>query len=107
MTDHSKHRANHFSFQAELPRVKQTLAHCRTIFPNVRYASAHVPSYPCGQIGFVIGSLEAGIDLSVPRHVLTNGQIDGMNLRYYTPRIHRAAFDLPRFFEKEIVSIIA
>lgn len=94
------------SFQAELPRVKQTLEHCRTIFPTVRYASAHVPSYPCGQIGFVIGSLENEIDLSVPRHVLTNQEIDAMELRYYTPRTHRAAFDLPRYFEREIASIV-
>lgn len=86
--------------------MKKTLEHCRKVFPTVRYASAHVPSYPCGQIGFVIGSLETGVDLSVPRHVLTDEQVDGMDLRYYSPRTHRAAFDLPRYFEKEIAPII-
>ena len=37
--------------------VKKIMDNCRMHFQSVSYAVTTVPSYPCGQIGFVIGSL--------------------------------------------------
>lgn len=44
---------------ANLDHVKQTLHHCKTVFPVASYAIASVPTYPTGQIGFVLGSTNA------------------------------------------------
>lgn len=42
---------------ANLNHVSQTLNHCRAIYPSAAYGVAAVPTYPTGQIGFVLGSL--------------------------------------------------
>lgn len=94
------------TFWADLKHVKQTLKYCKKQFATVSYASIFVSTYPNGQIGFVIGSKENGLDMSKPRHVLSNDQVDNLNLKYYTPRTHRAAFDLPRFVELELKDIL-
>lgn len=41
-------------------------------------------------------------DLIEPKKTFTNCEIDAMEMRYYTTAIHRAAFVLPRFIEKEL-----
>lgn len=88
------------TFWTDIKHVRETLDHCRAQFPVTGYASALVPTYPCGQIGFVIGSLDADSTLSSPRVVFTDDEVDAMGLRYYTSATHRAAFVLPRFAEK-------
>jgi len=40
-------------------QVKDTLQHCRNVFPVAAYAVTSVPTYPTGQIGFVLGSLNS------------------------------------------------
>lgn len=44
---------------ANLDHVTQTLNHCRAVYPVTAYGIAAVPTYPTGQIGFVLGSLDA------------------------------------------------
>lgn len=41
-------------------------------------------------------------NLSEPLKTFTNSEIDDMGMRYYSTDIHRAAFVLPRFIEKEL-----
>lgn len=41
-------------------------------------------------------------DLTEPQKTFTNCEIDALEMRYYTTAIHRAAFVLPRFIEKEL-----
>lgn len=43
---------------ANSEHVAQTLSHCQATFPAAAYACAAVPTYPTGQIGFVLGSLD-------------------------------------------------
>jgi len=87
----------------DIEYVKSTMAHCHKYFPTVRYAVTAVPSYPCGQIGFIIGSTEKNDDLKVPKKVFSDQQLDAMNMRYYSAETHRAAFDgLPRYVAKEL-----
>lgn len=41
-----------------LLQVKNTFEHCKAAFPVATYAVTAVPTYPTGQIGFIIGSLD-------------------------------------------------
>ncbi|XP_045768973.1 spermidine synthase [Maniola jurtina] len=82
--------------------VKNTLRFCKNQFPVAAYASTSVPTYPCGQIGFVIGSLDANVDLKNPVSRFTLEQIKNMDLKYYNTDIHKAAFALPAFVSYEI-----
>lgn len=42
---------------SNIDTVAECLDHCRSIFPTAAFAVASVPTYPTGQIGFVMGSL--------------------------------------------------
>ena len=39
-----------------LDLIREVLDNCRTLFPVSTYAYVTIPSYPCGQIGFVLSS---------------------------------------------------
>jgi len=76
------------------------------LFNTVEYASTAIPTYPCGQIGFLICSL-GGSSKALRRTMeagMTKKDID--SLQYYHPEIHPASFVLPKFahkiFEKEV-----
>ncbi|XP_015186934.1 PREDICTED: spermidine synthase [Polistes dominula] len=85
-----------------LDHVVQTLKHCKSAFPVVDYCIASVPSYPTGQIGFVLGGLGTEMNFKVPTRIFEEEQLDEMNLRYYNSEIHKSAFVLPRFVEKSL-----
>lgn len=91
------------TFWTDLEHVKETMKHCRQQFPTVGYAVTSVPSYPCGSIGLVIGSLDANADLKTPKRVFTEQELDGMNLKYYSAETHRGAFEsIPRSVVKQL-----
>lgn len=91
------------SFWTDVDHVKSTLDHCRKQFTTVGYAVTSVPSYPCGQIGFVIGSLNPSIDLKKPHWTFTDTELDSMNVKYYSAENHQAAFDsIPRSIAKQL-----
>jgi spermidine synthase len=68
------------------------------IFPLVSYYFTLVPTYPSGIIGFLFNSLkwDPQKNLSVERAERLN------DLKYYSSRIHKAAFTLPQFGEQLI-----
>lgn len=69
------------------------------LFTTVEYAYCTIPSYPSGQIGFIIAS-KGGKGCQVPtRSPEANVQKE---LRYYTPDIHKASFVLPAFAQRAI-----
>ncbi|KAH8308628.1 hypothetical protein KR044_009062 [Drosophila immigrans] len=88
------------SFWLDFDYVKKTMEGCKLHFAKVAYAVTSVPSYPCGHIGFIIGSLDAKRCLSDPVKKFDTTEIDSLNLKYYTSQIHSAAFTLPRWVEK-------
>lgn len=91
------------TFWTDIECCKSTMKHCNKYFPTVRYAVTAVPSYPCGQIGFIIGSTEKNDDLKMPKKVFNDQQLDAMKMRYYSAETHRAAFEgLPRHVVKEM-----
>ena len=73
-----------------LPTIRQLVETTRPFFPVVEYAFATVPTYPSGQIGFLVASKEAGDDLKTPLRAVSD-------TRYDDAEVHRAAFVLPRF----------
>jgi spermidine synthase len=68
-------------------------------FTNVGYAYTTLPTYPCGQIGFILATKDRG-----PCNVPVRKPSDEVQkeLRYYTPEIHEASFILPAFAKRAI-----
>lgn len=60
------------------------------IFQTTEYAYTTIPTYPSGQIGFMVCAKAPGRDLRTPVREVKN-------TRYYSKDIHRAAFILPEF----------
>lgn len=89
------------SYWTDLKHVKHTLDNCRVHFPVAEYCVTSVPSYPCGQIGFVFGCLDKTTDLKVPKKVFNDAELDNLGMRYYSEETHRAAFEgIPRHVQK-------
>lgn len=81
----------------DLDITKSLVDMCRDKFANVAYASINVPSYPFGQIGFVLASKDIPRQfnrpiLSHPFRMETLGQC-----KYYNEAIHTGSFALPTF----------
>ena len=86
-----------------LPLIKKVMGDAAELFPTVEYAFASVPTYPSGQIGFILGR-KAGTALSAllgGGAALCQGRTVpaamAAELRYYSEAIHRASFVLPKF----------
>jgi len=85
----------HISTQSEcqwlhLPLVASLLESTRELFAVSEYAFTTIPTYPSGQIGFMVCSKEQGRDVTTPVRKVPNTQ-------YYSEKVHRAAFVLPEF----------
>ncbi|KAF9804524.1 hypothetical protein IEO21_09348 [Rhodonia placenta] len=85
----------HISTQAEclwlhLPLINELRTMTRGLFPVAEYAYTTIPTYPSGQIGFVVCSKEPGRDVKAPLRAVTP-------TRYYNAEVHKAAFVLPEF----------
>ncbi|KAH0547208.1 spermidine synthase [Cotesia glomerata] len=87
-------------------QVEKTLEHCKSVFPAASYAYTSVPTYPTGQIGFVMGSLNPNTKFGEPVKVFTENELDEMKLKYYDDKIHRSSFVLPRFAAKAIKNLV-
>lgn len=60
------------------------------IFQTTEYAFTTIPTYPSGQIGFMVCAKAPGRDLRTP--------VRGVkNTKYYNKDVHKAAFILPEF----------
>ena len=51
---------------ANMDIVLDTYKHCQNTFKKTAYGCASVPTYPTGQIGFVLGSLSQVRALNIP-----------------------------------------
>ena len=47
-----------------LDLIQTTLTNVRNIFETASYAYTTIPTYPSGQIGFIVGAKDADVDLS-------------------------------------------
>lgn len=65
----------------------------KEVFPIVRVYAANIPTYPSGMWTFTMGSKKYD-PLEVDER-----SIDEIDTKYYTPRLHKSAFVLPKFVE--------
>lgn len=74
-------------------------------FASAEYASMQVPTYPCGQIGAFIAR-KAFTDASKMSSCRSPAREPSaeMNLQYYTPDMHTAAFALPAFLVRRLAA---
>ncbi|XP_054720990.1 spermidine synthase-like isoform X2 [Uloborus diversus] len=90
------------SFWFDLGMMREIVDICKSLFPVVDYASSYVPTYPGGQIGYVLYSKNPETNFRNPLIKFTLNKLKELNLRYYTPDVHRAAFALPLFVAEEL-----
>lgn len=78
-------------FKADL--IQKVNRDVKEIFPIVRVYAANIPTYPSGMWTFTMGSKKHD-----PLKV-EEASIPEMETKYYSPRLHHAAFVLPKFVE--------
>jgi len=86
-----------------LDLIGEVLKHCNEVFPTVDYAFTTIPTYPSGQIGFLMCSTRPGQVLRQP--VRTPDPEVSASLKYYSPAVHAAAFVLPVFAEAAVSAV--
>jgi spermidine synthase len=87
-----------------LDLIQKVLGDCGQTFATVEYAFTTIPSYPCGQIGFLLCSLSDATDMLRKPRRRVEPEMQAQ-LRYYSPAVHRAAFVLPEFAERVIAPL--
>ncbi|KAL7557832.1 hypothetical protein ACA910_019902 [Epithemia clementina (nom. ined.)] len=87
-----------------LDLISDLVACCADIFDTAEYASTMVPSYPCGQIGFILACKDRihSCRRPIPRESASNQEAILSKLRWYSLAQHTAAFTLPRFVEQRL-----
>ncbi|XP_046547106.1 spermidine synthase-like isoform X1 [Haliotis rubra] len=85
-----------------LDLIRNMLDFCKTIYPSVSYSYTTIPTYPSGQIGFVLCSLNPDMNFEDPINALSQEQGEKLKLKYYNTAIHKAAFVLPEFARKAL-----
>ncbi|CAL8323957.1 unnamed protein product [Merluccius merluccius] len=83
-----------------LELIKEMRTFCKTLFPVVEYAYCTIPTYPSGQIGFMLCSKNTETNFWEPVKELSKDEVESMNLKYYNSGVHRASFILPEFARK-------
>ncbi|NWU58013.1 SPEE synthase, partial [Dromas ardeola] len=83
-----------------LDLIKEMRQFCKSLFPVVEYAYCTIPTYPSGQIGFMLCSKNPNTNFREPVQQLSQQQVEERSLKYYNSDIHRAAFILPEFARK-------
>lgn len=74
---------------------------CKEVFPTVEYAYTTIPTYPSGQIGFMVCCKDAERDVKVPLRSWSLEEEEKL-CRYYNKEIHKASFVLPSFARKAL-----
>lgn len=80
--------------------IRSLHASIRNIFPVVQYAYTTIPTYPSGQIGFMLCSKTNNCDFTKPARVPSDAVQKTLN--YYNADIHKASFVLPQFAKKAL-----
>jgi len=80
--------------------IKPLIDSIKQTYTNVEYAYTTIPTYPSGQIGFIVATKGTGSCKTPIRKPSPEVQ---QTLRYYTPSLHSAAFELPAFARRKIL----
>ncbi|KAK4944530.1 putrescine aminopropyltransferase [Elasticomyces elasticus] len=79
-----------------LSLIAQLKKDCKQVFPTVEYAYTTIPTYPSGQIGFMVCSKDANRDVTKPLRSWSMEEEEKL-CKYYCKEVHEAAFVLPVF----------
>eukprot|EP00794_Sanderia_malayensis_P015155 gene15155-16713_t len=90
------------SIWLDLPVIKEILTFSKKHYPVVSYAHSLVPTYTCGEIGYILCSLNKDMKFGKPVRTFTPEQMSEMNLQYYNEEIHSSSFVFPTFVKKEL-----
>jgi len=74
---------------------------CKEVFPVAEYAYTTIPTYPSGQIGFMVCSKDATRNVREPLRTWSAEEEQKL-CRYYNQDIHRASFVLPNFARQKL-----
>jgi spermidine synthase len=85
----------HLSLIADLKKS------CNEVFPVAEYAYTTIPTYPSGQIGFMVCCKDATRNVKEPLRSWSPEEEERL-CRYYNKEIHRASFVLPNFARKAL-----
>ncbi|CAN8072392.1 unnamed protein product [Agarophyton chilense] len=75
---------------------------CRRLYAVVEYAYTTIPTYPSGQIGFILCSKDVNTKFRVPLRKPNEDMLS--NLQYYNSEIHSASLVLPNFARHAVLS---
>lgn len=71
---------------------------CNDIFDYAEYATANIPSFPCGQTGFVLARKGSNASCRKP----VRRPKFASQLKYYNACVHEASFQLPEFVKRRL-----
>lgn len=74
---------------------------CKEVFPVAEYAYTTIPTYPSGQIGFMVCCKDPNRDVKKPLRTWSQEEEEKL-CKYYSKEIHEAAFVLPTFAKKAL-----
>jgi spermidine synthase len=74
---------------------------CNEVFPVAEYAYTTIPTYPSGQIGFMVCCKDASRNVREPLRTWSAEEEQKL-CRYYNQDIHRASFVLPNFARQKL-----
>ncbi|SCU92389.1 LAMI_0E10132g1_1 [Lachancea mirantina] len=89
------------SMWLHLPIIKDLKKACSEVFAVAEYAYTTIPTYPSGQIGFMVCCKNKNVDVKKPLRELSDNE-EAKRYRYYNKRIHEASFVLPTWVANEL-----
>ncbi|KZL72271.1 spermidine synthase, partial [Colletotrichum tofieldiae] len=84
-----------------MPLISKLKKDCKEIFPVAEYGYTTIPTYPSGQIGFMVCTKDASRNVKEPLRKWSAEEEDKL-CKYYNSEIHKAAFVLPNFAKKAL-----
>ncbi|KAL4806660.1 Spermine/spermidine synthase-domain-containing protein [Aspergillus unguis] len=84
-----------------LPLIANLKKSCKEVFPVAEYAYTTIPTYPSGQIGFMVCCKDAERNVKEPLRSWSREEEERL-CRYYNQDVHRASFVLPNFARKAL-----
>ncbi|XP_001948433.1 spermidine synthase [Acyrthosiphon pisum] len=70
---------------------------CSANFKKVTLATISIPSYPTGNISFILATDNELVNFKIPAYSFTLEEMNKHKLKHYSPDVHSASFSIPRF----------
>lgn len=89
------------SMWIHLPIIKDLKKACGAVFPVAEYSYTTIPTYPTGQIGFMVCCKDKTANVKKPLRQVSDEKEENL-YKYYNKKIHEASFVLPTWVAKEL-----